>query len=83
MAVTAPLAPPGWAAAYASPFAGTDFTFIANATGCPAISVPCGLSEGLPVGFQIIGRPGDEPTVLRAVRVLAKASPVFPHAAVA
>ena len=38
----------------------------ANMTGLPAISVPCGFStEGLPLGFQIIGRPFEEATVLR------------------
>ncbi|MCA1726238.1 MAG: Asp-tRNA(Asn)/Glu-tRNA(Gln) amidotransferase subunit GatA, partial [Actinobacteria bacterium] len=29
-------------------------------------SVPCGLSDGLPVGLQIMGKALDEPTVLRA-----------------
>jgi aspartyl-tRNA(Asn)/glutamyl-tRNA(Gln) amidotransferase subunit A len=38
----------------------------ANMMGLPAISVRCGLSsEGLPLGFQIIGRPFEEATVLR------------------
>jgi aspartyl-tRNA(Asn)/glutamyl-tRNA(Gln) amidotransferase subunit A len=37
-----------------------------NSIGAPAISVPCGFSHtGLPLGFQIAGRPFDEPTVLR------------------
>ena len=43
-----------------------DLMSIFNSVGAPAISVPCGLSEkGLPLGFQIVGRPFDEATVLR------------------
>ena len=30
-------------------------TMPANIAGIPAISIPCGLSEGLPIGFQIMG----------------------------
>jgi aspartyl-tRNA(Asn)/glutamyl-tRNA(Gln) amidotransferase subunit A len=38
-----------------------------NATGLPALSLPCGFTRaGLPVGLQIAGRPFDEATVLRA-----------------
>jgi amidase len=37
-----------------------------DASGHPAISIPCGDVEGLPVGMMLIGRRFDEETVLRA-----------------
>lgn len=37
-----------------------------NLTGHPALSVPCGLSEGLPIGMMLIGRHYDEATIYRA-----------------
>lgn len=40
-------------------------TIAANLTGIPAISVPCGLANNLPVGLQITGKMLDEPTVLQ------------------
>lgn len=36
-----------------------------NLAGLPAISVPCGLADGLPAGLQIIGKPFDDAAVLR------------------
>jgi Asp-tRNA(Asn)/Glu-tRNA(Gln) amidotransferase A subunit family amidase len=35
-------------------------------TGHPAISVLCGKSEGLPIGMMLVGKVGDDATVLRA-----------------
>ncbi|HVC78960.1 MAG TPA: amidase [Chloroflexota bacterium] len=37
----------------------------ANLTGQPALTVPCGFSAGLPVGFQLLGRPFGEVTLFR------------------
>jgi len=37
-----------------------------DVTGHPAMSVPCALSNGLPVGMMLVGRRFDEATVLRA-----------------
>jgi aspartyl-tRNA(Asn)/glutamyl-tRNA(Gln) amidotransferase subunit A len=35
-------------------------TLPANMAGLPGVSIPCGLSEGLPVGLQLIGAPWSE-----------------------
>jgi aspartyl-tRNA(Asn)/glutamyl-tRNA(Gln) amidotransferase subunit A len=45
----------------------TQYSRPYNITGFPAISIPCGFSQGgLPIGLQLAGRPFDELTVLRA-----------------
>lgn len=41
-------------------------TIPANMAGLPALSIPCGFSQTLPVGLQIIGRAFDETSVLQA-----------------
>ncbi len=41
-------------------------TIPVNLAGLPAISVPCGFSNGLPIGMQIIGKAFDEETIIRA-----------------
>jgi aspartyl-tRNA(Asn)/glutamyl-tRNA(Gln) amidotransferase subunit A len=47
------------------------FTVSANLAGIPGISVPCGTDDaGLPVGVQVLGRPFDEPSMLRLADVL-------------
>ena len=44
-----------------------------DATGHPAMSIPCGLSEGLPIGLQLIGKHYDESTIYRAAHAFEQA----------
>jgi aspartyl-tRNA(Asn)/glutamyl-tRNA(Gln) amidotransferase subunit A len=41
------------------------FTVPASLAGIPAVSLPCGFADGLPVGLQLQGRNFDETTLLR------------------
>lgn len=53
-----------------------QYTWLANLYGGPAVSLPCGFSdEGLPVGLQLIGKPGEDATVLHAALLYEQASP--------
>jgi aspartyl-tRNA(Asn)/glutamyl-tRNA(Gln) amidotransferase subunit A len=51
------------------------FTVTANLAGLPGVSVPAGLdAQGLPLGLQLIGKPFDEATMLRAARAIERAA---------
>ncbi len=49
-------------------------TIPVSLAGLPALSVPCGFSDGLPVGLQLIGPAFAEPTVLRVGYVYQEAT---------
>jgi aspartyl-tRNA(Asn)/glutamyl-tRNA(Gln) amidotransferase subunit A len=44
-----------------------------NMAGLPSMSIPCGLSDGLPVGLQLIGPQFSENTLFRAGHALERA----------
>jgi aspartyl-tRNA(Asn)/glutamyl-tRNA(Gln) amidotransferase subunit A len=59
------------------------FTITCNLAALPGLSVPCGLeaTTGMPVGLQLLGRPFDEVTLLRAARAFEReAGPLPPPA---
>jgi aspartyl-tRNA(Asn)/glutamyl-tRNA(Gln) amidotransferase subunit A len=49
------------------------FTIPANLAGMPGLNVPVGLSEGLPVGLQLVGPQFSENTLFRVGHALEKA----------
>ena len=54
----------------------THFTFIANFTGQPAMSVPFGMSsDGLPLAVHFTGRHGDEVGLIRLAAQMEEAAP--------
>jgi aspartyl-tRNA(Asn)/glutamyl-tRNA(Gln) amidotransferase subunit A len=48
-------------------------TIPSNMAGLPGLSIPCGLSDGLPVGFQLIGPQFSENLLFRTGHALEKA----------
>ena len=55
-------------------------TYGITLTGLPAISIPCGFTQGgLPVGLQIVGRRRQETTVLTAAAAFEQAAPWAGH----
>ncbi len=50
------------------------FTIPANMAGIPGISIPCGLSDGLPVGLQVLGKAFDESTVISIAHAYEQAT---------
>ena len=56
------------------------FTHPINTIGYTAASVPCGFdSDGMPVGLHIVGKPGDEETVLAVSAAFEEARPWIQH----
>jgi len=54
----------------------TPFTYPFNMTGNPAATVPIGLAaNGLPMGIQIVGAFGDEPSVFLAAAAFEGSHP--------
>ena len=50
------------------------YTVSANLSGLPAISFPCGTSDGMPVGMQLVGNYYDESRLLNAAHCFQQAS---------
>jgi len=51
------------------------FTPLANFSGLPAMSVPLGEADGLPIGVQFVGRFADEATLFQLAAQLEQAAP--------
>lgn len=49
-------------------------TVSVNLAGLPAISIPCGFSDGLPIGLQMIGKHFDEATLYRVAHAFEQAT---------
>ncbi|MBI2315395.1 Asp-tRNA(Asn)/Glu-tRNA(Gln) amidotransferase subunit GatA [Candidatus Daviesbacteria bacterium] len=50
------------------------YTIPANLAGIPGLCLPCGFSQGLPVGLQILGKYMDEETILNVGEIYEQAT---------
>ena len=55
-------------------YLGDVFTLSLNLAGLCGISVPCGFTEGLPIGLQVFGDAYDESTILRVAYAYEQAT---------
>ncbi|KWT96837.1 MULTISPECIES: amidase [unclassified Variovorax] len=51
------------------------FAGFVNAAGLPAIALPCGFAQGLPVGLQLVAREGGDDALLDLARAFERAHP--------
>lgn len=78
--ITAPKVPEGeWQQPYTDPVyakrISTPYTYIANTLGLPAVSIPCGFVDGMPVGLQVIGRRFNDVGVLAMAQTFSVMQP--------
>ena len=57
----------------------TSHTHMFNWLGLPAFTVPCGFVDGMPVGLQLIGKPGGEASLFRVANAFQQAFPQAGH----
>ncbi|WP_321291539.1 amidase family protein, partial [Alcaligenes phenolicus] len=58
---------------------GIRFTGPSNLTGLPAVTVPAGISNGMPVGLQIIGPAFEEARILNVAYAVESMKPLAGH----
>lgn len=70
----------GWFANLRAALAFAPFTGAVNFAGLPALSLPAGLHEGLPVGAHFVGRPGGEGLLFSLAQQVERRQPWPRHA---